>query len=431
MIQRTFLAATAAFLILCVATPTLAHADMVLLRDGTWLPQRLSKKMGDAKAPNDFMLGQSGKNNLKLEYDKVSVGRESVSAGAVADVFSTAAFENEYYRNGDLQGQAGAWLEAADSFARAAEELKGSAREIALWKRVACLANAGNADATMKATDELLTAFPKAFYTAAARDKRARIFLSQGASAKAKEELNQVIAAAGMNPFHLFEAKLAKIHFFSLVPAGDDVKKIALARSMYEQVAQEIKGRTDARDEAAVQLLKAQVGIGRCLVYEGDFDKALRTLKAVVGDKKSIQDKELLARAYAGMGDAVYAQVKQELAGGELSKDQLPRILETLTDAALHYLRVSKFYAEYAGDDRFPATAGLARVWATQFELGEQQDCDLGKRAAKTYYEAHNMLPRGERQRIFRREAKGFIDKFNAACEAPTRDATKGGKKNK
>ena len=415
MIQRTFCAATAAILLLLAAAP--AHADMIRLKDGTWLPKKLNDEMGDAKAPNDWMLKKSGKNNGDLAYDKCGVGRETVSASEVDAFFSTTAFQNEFFRNGDLQGQAGAWLEAADSFAQAAENLKGAARQEAMWKRVLVLAETGDLDATMKAIDEMLTAFPKSYYYAQARDKRARILLSKGKGAGAKKELDQVIAAAGMNARDYFEAKLAKIHFFSLIPAGNDTAKIAATRKEYERAASEIRGRTGAAQEAAIQLLKANTGVGRCLVYEGEYDKALNTLKTVVGDKKSIQDRGLLARAYAGMGDAVFAKVKAELKGGNVQKEELPRIQETLTEAALHYLRTAKFYVEVAGDDRFPATAGLARVWATQFELGGEKDCALGKRAVKTYYDAHKMLPRGEKQRLFTAEAKTFIDKYNAACK--------------
>lgn len=392
---------------------------MVRLRDGGWLPKKLADDMGDAKAPSDAMLKRSGKNNLELAYDKVKQGGVSVSAGEVDEVFSTAAYENEFFRNGDLQGQAGAWVEAADSFAQAAENLKGAAREIAMWKRVLVLAETGELDSTMRAIDELLTAFPKSYYYAQARDKRARIMLGKGKASDAKKELDMVIAAPSMNARDYFEAKLAKINFFSLIPAGDDVAKIAAARKEYERAAQEIKSRTGAREEAAVQLLKANVGIGRCLVYEGQYDKALNTLHGVVDDKMSLQDRSLLARAYAGMGDAVFAQVKAELKTGNVKKEELPRVQESLTDAALHYLRTSQFYVEAAGDDRFPATAGLARVWATQFELGGEQDCALGRRAAKAYYEAHRMLPRGEKQRLFTREAKAFIDKHKAACTVP------------
>lgn len=428
MIQRTFWAATAAVLFLWAAAP--AHADMVLLDDGTWLPSKMTKLMGNAKVPNDQALAKSGKNNLKLGYDKVAVGRESVSAGRVVAVFSTTAFQNEHYRNGYLQGSAGAWLEAADSFAQAAENLKGAAREIALWQRVIAIAETGELDATLKATDELLTAFPKSYYYAQGRDKRARIAMGKGKGKDAKSELDQVIAAPGMNARDYFEAKLAKIHFFSLLPAGDDTAKIAASRKEYEGVAQEIRGRSGANQEAAIQMLKANTGIGRCLVYEGDYDKALTTLDSVVGDKASTRDQGLLARAYTGMGDAIFAKVKSELKGGNLPQDQLPRIQDALTDAALHYLRTSQFYVEQAGDDRFPATAGLARVWATQFELGGEKDCALAKRAAKSYFQAHGMLPGGERRRIFTREAKMFIDKFNAACRVPeTKDGDKAGTK--
>ncbi|MDF1700020.1 MAG: hypothetical protein P1V36_02520 [Planctomycetota bacterium] len=419
MIQRTIWAATAAFLLLYAAAP--ANADMARLRDGRWLPKNLHEDMGTADAPNDDMLRRSGRNNLDLSYDKVKVRGASESAGSIAGVWSTTAYANEFFRNGELQGQAGAWEEAADSFAQAAENLKGAAREIAMWKRVVVLAETGDLDLTFQATEELLTAFPKSFYFAQARDKRARILLAKGKAPAAKAELDQVIAAPGMNARDYFEAKLAKINFFSLIPAGADVKKIAAARSEYERMAQEIKGRSGARTEAAVQMLKASVGIGRCLVYEGQYDKALTTLTSVVNDKMSVLDRSLLARAYAGMGDAVFAKVKTELKSGAVKKEELARVQEQLTTAAMHYLRTSKFYVEVAGDDLFPATAGLARVWATQFDLGGDTDCALGKRAAKAFFAAHKLLPRGEKKRLFTSEAKMFIDKHRSACAVPAK----------
>ena len=57
------------------------------------IPKKLNKEMAGADAPNDWMLKQSGKNNLDLAYDKVKVGGASVSAGMVCGVFSTTAFE--------------------------------------------------------------------------------------------------------------------------------------------------------------------------------------------------------------------------------------------------------------------------------------------------------------------------------------------------
>ncbi len=415
MITRTIGAAVAAFVIL-LSTAGTAHADMVRLRDGGWLPKKLSEAMGNEQAPGDEILKRSGKGNMDLGYTTVKVGNESVSAGLVDEVFATNAFNNEFFRNGDLQGQAGAWLEAADSFAQAAEALKGSSKEISMWKRVLCLAEAGDTDKTFVATRELLEAFPQSFYSAKVRDMRARIFLGQRKRKQAQNELDLVIASPSMNARDYFEAKLAKTHFFHLLPAGDDVKKIAAARGEYERVTQEISSRSGGRTEAGVQRLKANVGVGRCLVYEGEFAKALTRLQAVVDDKMSLQDRGLLARAYTGMGDAAFAQVKKELKDGDVPKDELPRIMDALTTAALHYLRVSEFYVESAGDDRYPATIGLARVWATQFEVGGKKDCELGKRAKKTYYAAHRMLPRGEARRLLTREAKMFIEKHTAAC---------------
>ena len=412
MTTRTFWAAVAA-LVLIGSLSTEACADMIRLRDGQWLPKKFHDEMGDAPGPSDDLLARSGRNNLDLAYDKVTISGTTISAGLVDPdrIYVTTAYENESFRNGELQGEAGAFEEAADSFAHAAEDLKGAGREVAMWKRVAVLASAGEADRTFQATTELLEAFPKSFYFFPAR-----IHLTKGKSKEAAAELDLVVKAPGMNPFHLFEAKLTKIDFFQLLAAGDDVTKIAAARAAYEQIAREISERTDAKTEAHVQYLKANVGAGRCLVYEQAYDKAFAVLTSVINDAASVQDRTLLARAYAGLGDTVYAQVKAELKGGNVAKEELPRIQEKLTTASLHYLRTSHFYVDVAGDERFPATAGLARVWATMFELGGDQDCELAKRAAKAYYEAHKLLPRGERKRVFTSEAKRFIDKQKTAC---------------
>ena len=97
---------------------------------------------------------------------------------------------------------------------------------------------------------------------------------------------------------------------------------------------------------------------------------------------------------------------------------ELPKIQEALTDAALDYLRVAEHYAASAGDDLYPATVGLARVWATQFHLGGDKDCPMAWRASKYFYKAHRMLGRGEQQRLLTKEIKAFLEKRDdAGCK--------------
>ena len=158
---------------------------------------------------------------------------------------------------------------------------------------------------------------------------------------------------------------------------------------------------------------------------EGNFKKALPHFDKVINDDRSLMDQGLLAQAYTGRGDVRYASIKQELSGGDVKEDQLPRISEALTDAALDYVRVAKFYVESAGDDLYPATVGAARVWATHFTLTGEKDCDLAKRAAKYFFAAHKLLPRGEVRRLLTNEVKRFLAKRDEACKAAAGDTEK------
>ena len=417
MIQRTFWAATAAFLLLCGATT--ARADVVKTRDGQWWPASIQEDMKGAKAPSDDVLKKAARTDADLQYDTVKIGGKSFSAGEVVEVYGSECFENEAYRNADVQAQTQAWEEAATNFALAAEELKGASKQISMWNRVLCLAQTNDASKTFDASQELLEAFPKTWYYARVQDMRARVLLNAGKQADAKAALEMVVAAPAMNARDYFEAKIAMTQFFSLAPAGKDEAKLDAARREFQMIVNEIRGRSGAAKEADIQMLKANVAMGRCFVYMGGFDGALPLLNKVVADPASLEDKALLAQAYTGLGDALYGKLNAELDKSEVKKDQLPRLNEQLTQAALHYLRVTKFYVESAGDDLFPATVGLARVWATQFTINGETDCPMAKRATQYFVAAHKMLGRGEARRLLTREIKLFLAKRESACQVP------------
>ncbi len=414
MIQRFFGAAIAAFLLLNATAA--AHADIIRTRDGQWWPQKIQKDMEGADAPSDEVLKRSGRNNLDLAYDSVTLGGKKFSASDVTDIFATAAYESLSYKNGERQAQSGYWAEAAANFAEAAENLKGASKEIALYWRVWCLARTNNAAKTFDAAQELLDAFPKTYYFAKVQDMRARILINRRDRRGAEAELGKVVAAPGMNARDYFEAKLATIYLFKFKAAGKDKKKYAAARAEYERIVREINSRS-AQKIAGIQLLKAQVGQGKCHVYEGDFSEALPHFNTVINDETSLEDQGLLAQAYTGRGDVRYAAIKKELAGGNVKEDQLERVTGALTEAALDYVRVAKFYVESAGDDLYPATVGAARVWATHFTLTGEKDCDLAKRAAKYFFAAHKLLPRGEARRLLTNEVKRFLAKRDEACK--------------
>jgi tetratricopeptide (TPR) repeat protein len=419
MIQRVLGAAVAALLLLGVTST--ADADILVLRGGAVLPKKMEGKFDPKTGPSDRDLSESGKNNSELEYGEVKCGGGQASASLLVDPYPTEAYLNAFFRNGENQGRSGYWAEAADSFGEAAEALKGSAKQVAMYKRVLCFAQLNDFDATFAAAQELLDAFPKSYYMAALQDKRARILYSRGDRKGARAALDSVITAPGMNARDYFEAKLAQVYLFQFKVAGKNKAKYAKARQEYENILREI-GARGANQEAAIQRLKANVGIGKCFVYEQEYAKARPYFDRVIADPASLEDKQLLAQAYTGLGDVIYAEVKAELAKGDTQKEQLPEIQERLTDASLHYLRVAKFYVENAGDELYPATVGVARVWATQFTLSGETDCDLAQRAVKFFFEAHKLLPRGEVKRLLTSEVKRFLAKRDEACKVTEPD---------
>jgi tetratricopeptide (TPR) repeat protein len=273
-------------------------------------------------------------------------------------------------------------------------------------------------NATFAAAQELLDAFPKSYYFAPVQILRSRVMLARGDRKGAQERLDSIGTAPGMNARDYFDAKIEKIYLFSFKTAGRNKAKYAETRGLYDQLVKEIEGRRGGTEEAGIQRLKALVGIGKCLVFEDDFVKARPYFDKVVGDGLSLLDKQLLAQAYTGMGDVTYAAVKKELAAGNVDKARLPDIQDQLTQAALHYLRVAKFYVENAGDELYPATVGVARVWATQFTIGGEKDCDLAQRASKFFFEAHKMLPNGETKSLLTNEVRQFLAKRDEACKA-------------
>lgn len=416
MIQRMLRAAVAAFLLLGVAVD--CWADVIVLRGGVVLPKKVADEVDPAKGPSDSELEKSGRNNSDIEYDTVKVAGQSADASQVVDVYATDAFSNAHFRDGENQGQSGYWVEAAASFAEAAVALKGTAKQIAMHKRILCLAETKDLDATFNAAKELLEAFPKSYYFAPVQILRARILYTRGDRKSAGEMLDSVTTAPAMNARDYFEAKLTKVYLLEFKTAGEDKAKYAKTRQSYEGVLREISAR-GANDEAGIQRLKANVGIGKCFVFEGNFAKAKPYFENVIKDRASLEDKRLLAQAYTGLGDVTYAGVKAELAGGKVDESKLPEIQERLTDASLHYLRVAKFYVEYAGDELYPATVGVARVWATQFTLGGEKDCDMAQRAVKFFIAAHKMLPRGELRALLTSEVKLFLAKRNEVCKEP------------
>jgi tetratricopeptide (TPR) repeat protein len=410
MLKRTLGAAVASALLLVLAAP--CHADIVELKDGTFLPKGVDMEPGGWPTP--AQLKDSGKDNVKLSYDAVTVGRDRVSASQVLRVWSTEAEDNSSYNDGLTYMSSNALEEAAQSFSVALDSLKGeTGREVALYWRLEALRTEGrDAEGILAAADALIAAFPKSFWFGDAHMIRARVFAVQGKLKESKAALAAISAAPGMNPEDYFESKLAEIQWFDLPAAGKDAAKLAKVEAAYRTIANTAKSRGD---DARIQYLKALVGAGRCLVFQGKFDAARKELEGVTNDN-DVKDKRLLGAAYRGLGDAIYGKARADVADPAKRKEAVA----DLNTAAMHYLRVTEFYGQdYAADEMVDCTENLARVFANLFLLGDGTDCALGSRAYESYRKAWKLMGPGQRRNQLSREALDFKRDYDAKCKKP------------
>ena len=402
--------ATAAALLL--ATATTASADIVVTRDGKFLPDKIGEGLSPDEYPSDDALQRSGRGNVELRYDKVKVGRDSVNAGFVLDVYCTEASRDPVFSNGMNQARAGFFAEAAASFQEASESLKDGDRQVAMWRRLECFRLAGDADKAKAAAGQLIAAFPEGYYVPQAYILLARIGVSQGKASEARDALGKIAALPNVNARDLFEAAVSEIDWL-VFPAARNAQGYAAAEKAYRDLVQKIKGK-GAAAEAAIPLMKAQVGIGKSLVAQGKGKEASSFFTDVVNNKESLTDKSLLASAYKGLGDIVYMDVQAKKASA--GKDQAQALINELDIAALHYMRVCHFYKDEAGDSLQPAWQSGAQVLEWQFDMAGKRDAEalsLLDRSVKMYYQAHKLMPNGESKRQLTAHIRELLDRAN------------------
>ena len=428
MIQRLLGSAAVAALFIASTLCSPAYADVVELRDGTFRPKSLSEVLEPGQVPSFEQLRKARSVKVEPSFSSFKVGRESVSASQIVAIYSSESIDNSDFNAGETHGASENFEEAATSFEAAVDSLKSSCgKQVALHKAMIAWQASGNrnVNAMLAAADAILAQFPKGYYVPAAQTLRARIFASQGKAAEAKAALDSITGAVGMNARDFFEAELTKISWYKLRRAGNDAKKLGAAEKAYRDL---VRLATSKGKDADIQALKARVGAGRALVYQGKYANARKEFEAVTGDNR-VTDQRLLASAYNGLGDAVYAQAKADdkNAGGDAAKKEA--VYAALTDAALHYLRVTELYGDAWGpDEMLSATQNLARVFANQFSMQTVKDgdkdamtkrCKLGERAYAYYRSAWQRMGRGESKNLLAREAKDFKAQLDATCKAP------------
>lgn len=410
-------AALAAALVASLVAAPAARADILRLRDGKVLPA--GAKVVPGEAPSDDQMEQFKDARVEpLAYDVVKIGGISVSPGMIEAVWIHDAWFNADFVAGD-RAMAGNLLDdAADEFRKAADDLKGNAKQMALWKRAYALAAANDADGMLPAIEDLLAQYPKSYFLGDVQQRRARVLAGKGQLDEAKAALDKVSGATGMNRRDLHDAELLKVFLTQYIGAGRDTARWAAAEQAYRERLKAIEADMSVKAEVEPARLKALVGIGRCLVFQNKPTDAQAVLVQVTSSSDALNDKAMLASAYNGLGDVLWAEASATQAKAAGNDDLKKKAVELLENALLQYLRVTElYYVDADRGDLFQARLGAARVFALQFTSTGDKDCEAGKKGLSFYVGASKLLSPGMLLQEVTKEWSALKARVDKACK--------------
>lgn len=421
MSLRTTSAALLAALGLALALAPAGHADAIRLRDGKWLPKQLNELVPAGQEPDATVLEETRSTKITaLGYDSVKLGTQDVPAAQVAEIYVLECLENTDFQQGQTDGSAGFFAEAADAFARAANTLKGVARQVAINQRAVAVAQLDEIQQLLPVIEQMSAEFPKAFYLPGLMMRKTRGLLASGDAAGAKAALDGLIGSAGLNKRALYAAELARVQLFEASVAGKDKAKLAAAEQSYRSLLTRIDAESAAKDEVANARLGALVGIGRMLVFQGDQAKAKPFLQQVIDAPVASDDASMLAAAYTAFGDVMFSEASAKQASAGANQAARKEALDLLEGALLHYLRVTELYGDRAErGDLYSARVNAARVFGAMFTLTNDSDCEVARNAYRYYADAYRMLGAGAERNEVGKQAQELKVRMDKACAKP------------
>jgi tetratricopeptide (TPR) repeat protein len=389
--------------VLCVPTGGTALADLVQTSDGAWHGLPRDVKLAPGEEPGPEHVAASSDFKADATYETVKARGWTTSAGLVKQILASDQEGIAVFKEGMAQWNGNLPKDAAESFAAAAEEASGSmGKQQALFFRMLALADANEAPAALGAADELLAAFPNSYYFCDVQILRAKVAV--GDAAAVTKALEGVKSAAGMNARDVFRAEHMRISL-----TLELAKKYDEARQAYEALIQQI----DRGDKAqgALTRHRAQVGVGNCLLRanppqmaeaKAAFEKILATA----------DDPDALAAAHAGLGDVAFSTARSLQ-----DQKKLPEAKEQLTEATLHYLRVTLVYRDRVTDSTPVLTAyeNMAKAFVALFDQSGGKDCTAAANAYSAYFDLHGMLGAGPEKNRIAREAREFNNRRKEA----------------
>lgn len=406
---------------LSLATAPAGHADAIRLRDGRWLPKQLNDLVPAGQEPDASVLEETRSTKITvLGYDSVKLGTQDVPAAQVADVYVLECLENSDFQQGQTDGSAGFFAEAAEAFARAANTLKGVARQVAINQRAVAVAQINQLEQLLPVIEQMSAEFPKGFYLPGLVMRKTRGLLASGDVEGAKASLAALAGAPGLNKRAIYAAELERVQLFEAGVAGKDKAKLAAAEQSYRSLLTRIEAESAAKDDVASARLRAQVGIGRMLVFQGDLPKAKPFLQQVIDSPVAGDDPSMLAAAYTAFGDVMFseASAKQASAGGNQAARK--EAYELLEGSLLHYLRVTELYGDRAErGDLYSARVNAARVFGALFALTNDSDCEVARHAYRYYADAYRMLGAGAERNEVGKQAQELKVRMDKACAKP------------